>query len=229
MTYPIPRPDKGQEANSDDRRQDHDQQNNPNRTPRQACRELATRIRSVHKSDYWELGRPRSDAGLGRGDCGLPRFCRPTDTRREALTPGSIRSVDSRAGVQNRSDQFVTSGSSLPVVQPGPDHPKVVHPCGSQRGSRPAPARGTTMVFKSIRDSRLVTAATCVAGVQRWLAKQGHPAYNPAPEQPCLVGCELRWLARLRDRAARRVRGSATRRSGQDDRHRPYRGHRGEP
>ena len=37
------------------------------------------------------------------------------------------------------------------------------------------------MVFKSIRDSRLVTAATCVAGVRRWLAKQGHPAYIPRP------------------------------------------------
>ena len=37
------------------------------------------------------------------------------------------------------------------------------------------------MVFKSIRDSRLVTAANCVVGVQRWLAKQAHPAYIPRP------------------------------------------------
>jgi hypothetical protein len=29
----------------------------------------------------------------------------------------------------------MTWGASPPVVQPGPKHPKVVHPCGSQRGS----------------------------------------------------------------------------------------------
>ena len=35
-------------------------------------------------------------------------------------------------GIRPRSDQSVTSGWSLPVVQPGPEYPKVVHPCGSQ-------------------------------------------------------------------------------------------------
>jgi hypothetical protein len=35
-------------------------------------------------------------------------------------------------GIRPRSEQFVTSGLSLPVVRAGPEHRKVVHPCGSQ-------------------------------------------------------------------------------------------------
>ncbi len=45
-----------------------------------------------------------------------------------------------RRGGRTRSDQFVTSGLvSLAVVHAGPEHPKVVHPRGCQRGS---PAAG---------------------------------------------------------------------------------------
>ena len=47
------------------------------------------------------------------------------------------RSVDSRVGVRTRSEQSVTSTLLLPVVQSGPEHQRVVRPCGSQRGSRP--------------------------------------------------------------------------------------------
>jgi hypothetical protein len=36
------------------------------------------------------LAVPAQMPGSDGGDCGLPRFCRPTDTRREALTSGSI-------------------------------------------------------------------------------------------------------------------------------------------
>jgi hypothetical protein len=39
-------------------------------------------------------------------------------------------------GVRVRSDQSVTSGSSLPVVHVGPENRKVVRPRGSQHGSR---------------------------------------------------------------------------------------------
>ena len=39
-------------------------------------------------------------------------------------------------GIRTRSDQFVTSGSSLPVVHGRPKSKKVVRPRGSQRGSR---------------------------------------------------------------------------------------------
>jgi hypothetical protein len=49
----------------------------------------------------------------------------------------TFRFVDSCAGIRTRSDQFMTSGSSRPIVHAGPEHPKVVHPCGSQRGSQP--------------------------------------------------------------------------------------------
>jgi hypothetical protein len=54
----------------------------------------------------------------------------------------TFRSVDTSVGVRPRSDQFVTSGLSLPVVHMGPEHPKVVHSCGSQRGSQPDALRG---------------------------------------------------------------------------------------
>ena len=46
-----------------------------------------------------------------------------------------------RAGVQPRSDQFVTSGPFLSVVQTGPEHQRIVHPCGSRRGPQPEPRR----------------------------------------------------------------------------------------
>jgi hypothetical protein len=72
---------------------------------------------------------------------------------RGSRTGLTFRSVVTRAGIRTRSDQFVTSGSSLPVVQAGPDHPKVVHPRGSQRGSQPHAPRARLMVFKSVRGS----------------------------------------------------------------------------
>ena len=65
----------------------------------------------------------------------------------------AFRSVVPCAGIRTRSDQYVTSGSSLPVVQLGPEHSKVVHPCGSQRGSQPHALWALLVVFKSIRGS----------------------------------------------------------------------------
>jgi hypothetical protein len=38
----------------------------------------------------------------------------------------------------------VTSAASLPVVQVSPENRKVVHSCGSQRGSRPHSMPGTS-------------------------------------------------------------------------------------
>jgi hypothetical protein len=46
------------------------------------------------------------------------------------------RSVDSCAGIQGRSDQSVTSGNFLPVVQGSPADCDVVRSGGSQRGSQ---------------------------------------------------------------------------------------------
>jgi hypothetical protein len=47
----------------------------------------------------------------------------------------------------------VTSGLSVPVVQPGPEHPKVVHPSGSRCGSQPYAPPTRLVGFKSVRDS----------------------------------------------------------------------------
>jgi hypothetical protein len=96
------------------------------------------------------------------------------------------RSVDSCPGVRPRSGQFATSGSSLPVVQPGPDHPKVVHPRGSQRGSHPRPPRSRLMVFRSVGSSRPITAATCHVAIRGRLAEQDRPPYIPHLASPAL-------------------------------------------
>ena len=53
-------------------------------------------------------------------------------TRRQSCIGPSLLTVDARVVVQPGSDPFVTSGDSLPVVHVGPEHRKVVHPCGSQ-------------------------------------------------------------------------------------------------
>jgi len=58
-----------------------------------------------------------------------------------------------------------TSGSSLPVVQPGPQYRKVVHPCGSQRGSQPEPRRALLVVFKSVPGFRPVIVSICLFGL----------------------------------------------------------------
>jgi len=39
-----------------------------------------------------------------------------------------------------------------PVVQPGPEYRKVVHPCGSHGGSQPELRRALLMVFKNVGD-----------------------------------------------------------------------------
>ena len=64
-------------------------------------------------------GPARSEAAVDLGGLGGPRI-------------PSLLTLDSCAGIRTRSDQSVTSGSSLLLVQAGPNHPKVVHPCGSQ-------------------------------------------------------------------------------------------------
>ena len=56
--------------------------------------------------------------------CGLARS--------EGLEPPAFRSVDARTGVRDCSDQSVTWGSPPPVVQVSSEHPKGVHPRGSQ-------------------------------------------------------------------------------------------------
>jgi hypothetical protein len=59
---------------------------------------------------------------------------RPSWVRAPAAT--TFKSVDTCAGIQVRSDQFVTSGSFRAVVQVGPEFQRVVRPGGSQRGSQ---------------------------------------------------------------------------------------------
>jgi hypothetical protein len=56
--------------------------------------------------------------------CGLARS--------EGLEPPAFRSVDARTGVRDCSDQSVAWGSPPPVVQVSSEHPKGVHPRGSQ-------------------------------------------------------------------------------------------------
>src|ERR1039457_7063703 len=56
--------------------------------------------------------------------------------RSEGLEPPAFRSVDARTGVRDCSDQSVTWGSPPPVVQGSSEHPKGVHPRGSQSGSQ---------------------------------------------------------------------------------------------
>jgi hypothetical protein len=72
----------------------------------------------------------------------------------------------------------VTSGSSLPVVPAGPDHPKVVHP----RGSQPHAPRARLMVFKSMCNSLTSSLATWAFGVGAHHAEQDHPVYIPRPQ-----------------------------------------------
>jgi hypothetical protein len=63
------------------------------------------------------------------------------------------RSVDSSAGIRNRSDQSVTSAASCCVVYVSPELQKVVRPDGSQ----PCAPRVPLMVFKSVSGSRPAT------------------------------------------------------------------------
>jgi hypothetical protein len=73
------------------------------------------------------------------------------------------RSVGTRAGIRTRSDQSVMSGTLLPVVRASPSHQKVVHPCGSQRGSQP-------ITFRSVgvgTSSRAVRCGLCAVPYSR--------------------------------------------------------------
>jgi hypothetical protein len=99
----------------------------------------------------------------------------------EGLTSLASRSVDARVGVRARSDQFVTSGLSLPVVYLGPPHPEVVHPRGSQCGSRRSVQQSYALRACHVRCSRgsrpaLASGSQVAVSGRRWLltAVRGH-------------------------------------------------------
>jgi hypothetical protein len=110
---------------------------------------LVVTFAAAFSDDAGSLWRPIFARGSQRGSHKDQKG--PYPMRRKACELGALggtrtpnhRSVDSRVSVRTRSDWFVTSGSSLPIVRIGSEHPEVVHPCGSQRGSqgRPTPGR----------------------------------------------------------------------------------------
>jgi hypothetical protein len=146
-----------------------------------SCLETAIAIHD----DHGEV-RPATSGGLCRVDYAESLVGTPLSNRSFGGHAASMtfRSVDSCAGVRPRSDRSVISGSSLPVVQAGPDHPKVVHPRGSQRGSQPHAARAGLMVFKNIRDSVLAAAPTRAFSMAACNATQDHPVN---------ILCSQRW------------------------------------
>jgi hypothetical protein len=61
----------------------------------------------------------------------------------------------------------------------GPDHPELVHPRGSHRGSQPHAPRRRLMAFKRMRDWPFIAASTSVFVVAVFYVIQDHPAYIP--------------------------------------------------
>jgi hypothetical protein len=72
-----------------------------------------------------------------RKTCTVTARFAPTGTGTATLTAASKKQATATDVLTGTG----TVGGPLPVVQAGPDHPKVVHPRGSQRGSQPR-ARG---------------------------------------------------------------------------------------
>jgi hypothetical protein len=106
-----------------------------------SCLETAIAIHDNHGEV-----RPATSGGLCRVDYAESLVGTPLSNRsfRGHAASMTFRPVDSSAGIQTRSDQSATSDLSLPAVHIRPENYKVVHPCGSQRGShRP----GTTTLW----------------------------------------------------------------------------------
>jgi hypothetical protein len=127
------------------------------------------RLRRLIQADTQHRGpgKNRHEARVHRHQASMASRTRLADGRRpgrkRSIFSGllAFRSVDARVGVRRRSEQFVTSGSSFPVVHVGPAHPEVVRLCGSQRGSQAdRPRWHWVMVFKIVRGSRSIAAPT---------------------------------------------------------------------
>ena len=123
---------------------------------------------------------PRWHSGMGR-QAGSSRVCpAPGLTAPPARVDGSdllIRRYLYRRPDPSRSVRDL--GLVFPVVQAGPDHPKVVHPRGSQRGSQPHAPRARLMVFKRVRDSLFAASPTWAFGMTVFYVTQGHTVYIP--------------------------------------------------
>jgi len=73
----------------------------------------------------------------------------------------------------------MTSGLSLTVVQAGPGNPKVVHPCGSQRGSQPPRPAGIANGFQERQWFTPRHRCYLPRRHSEWIAKQDHSAHIP--------------------------------------------------